>query len=237
MIYGLLDKKDSHQLHDVGFKFEKRPFKLFTFAWIEGGTRPAISKDKIVFTPPLRLTVSSPLEYILSQIAENALKRDSLRLGDNCLECTAVRVEEPLVTEREVFVRTLSPITCYSTLYQLNGTPYTVYHDPREEKFQEQIYRNLAKKFCILYPDRFLSSEKVTFQSIDEPRLQVARFSPKNTLPIKGWWGQFLLRGPQELLQIGVDAGLGAKNSSGWGCVAIVPHKRESERRACVGIH
>ena len=29
----------------------------------------------------------------------------------------------------------------------------------------------------------------------------------------------FRLEGPQELLQIALDCGLGAKNSAGWGCV------------------
>ncbi|KUK58056.1 MAG: CRISPR-associated protein, Cas6 family, partial [Synergistales bacterium 53_16] len=40
--------------------------------------------------------------------------------------------------------------------------------------------------------------------------------------PIKGWWGIFRLKGPVELLRIGLDAGLGAKNSAGWGCVELM---------------
>ena len=48
----------------------------------------------------------------------------------------------------------------------------------------------------------------------------MALFDAKLSCPIKGWAGDFRLEGPEELLQTALDCGLGAKNSSGWGCVA-----------------
>ncbi|HHV44983.1 MAG TPA: hypothetical protein GXX57_10020, partial [Firmicutes bacterium] len=41
-------------------------------------------------------------------------------------------------------------------------------------------------------------------------------------MPTKGWWGTFRATGPRELLQMGLDAGFGSKNSGGWGCVQLI---------------
>jgi len=38
---------------------------------------------------------------------------------------------------------------------------------------------------------------------------------------IKGWMGIYRLKGAVSLLKMALDAGLGAKNSQGFGCVEI----------------
>jgi CRISPR-associated endoribonuclease Cas6 len=39
---------------------------------------------------------------------------------------------------------------------------------------------------------------------------------------IKGWMGDYELSGDPALLQIALDAGLGAKNSQGYGCCELL---------------
>ncbi len=222
MVYGLLKKEFAKQLHDVGFELEKRRFKLFGFSWLRGEGRPHISKEQIMFRPPARITITSPVDQILNEAAGGALERQVLRLGNNILACQGVQVDTPRIDVDEVTLQTLSPITCYSTLRQHDNRRYTAYLDPRESAFQDQIHNNLVKKFLALHPDRAVPEGRVSFHPLGMPRLQVARFCPEDTMPIKGWWGRFRLQGPAELLQLGIDAGLGAKNSSGWGCVEPV---------------
>lgn len=226
MVYGLLEREFAAQLHDVGFELGKRRFKLFGFGWLKGEGRPQISKDQITFKPPIRLTITSPVEGILSQLAGGALEREILRLGNNLLECRGVRVEDPHVEGDEAVLQAISPVSCYSTLRRPDGRPYTAYHDPREKTFQDQIHDNLVKKFQVLHPDRVIPEGRVSFRPIGNPRLQVARFRPDDSMPIKGWWGRFRLQGPGELLRIGLDAGLGAKNSAGWGCMELIGERK-----------
>jgi CRISPR-associated endoribonuclease Cas6 len=42
---------------------------------------------------------------------------------------------------------------------------------------------------------------------------------------IEGWTGRFLLEGPPELLRLALEAGLGAKNSQGFGYVEEVDER------------
>ncbi|MDN5319388.1 MAG: CRISPR-associated endoribonuclease Cas6, partial [Thermovirga sp.] len=35
----------------------------------------------------------------------------------------------------------------------------------------------------------------------------------------------FVLKGPKELLSVALDAGIGVKNSAGWGCVTLFERK------------
>lgn len=39
---------------------------------------------------------------------------------------------------------------------------------------------------------------------------------------IKAWEGTFRLLGPQELVELAYDTGLGAKNSQGFGCFELL---------------
>jgi len=39
---------------------------------------------------------------------------------------------------------------------------------------------------------------------------------------VKGWHCVLGLEGPRDLLQLALDAGLGSKNSQGWGCVDLL---------------
>ena len=219
MIYKIMPDDLSEFLHDKGYQYEKRTFKLFTYSWLKGKTKCVFDDQFIYFTPPLKLTVTSPISKILEGIANGSLTNQQIRIGNTELECTSVIVVKNEVKGASVVVRTLSPVTCFSTLYRPEGSPYTVYHDPREELFQEHITENLKKKFSLICPEKKVPDEPVSFQPIGNPRQQVARFRPDDPRPIKGWWGKFRLNGPRELLQVALDAGLGAKNSAGFGCV------------------
>ena len=52
-----------------------------------------------------------------------------------------------------------------------------------------------------------------------EKDFKITRY--KDTI-IKGWLGEYYLNGDPELLRVALDAGLGAKNSQGYGCCELV---------------
>jgi CRISPR-associated endoribonuclease Cas6 len=227
-VYSIFSPERARFLHDSGYQYQNRKFKLFTFSWLVG-KKKRIEEKHIVFQSPVKLVLSSPLTPVLEDLASGALNKEQMRLGNNNLICNSVKVfREPETTE-DMRVKALSPITCYSTMYKKDGTPYTVYYSPFEEEFKEQIHNNLVKKFSLVFPEKNLPESKVVIKPIGKPRLQVALFRADDPRPIKGWWGNFRLTGPKELLSVAIDAGLGAKNSSGWGCVTPIKGRDEPE--------
>ena len=220
MIYGLFEKSFAQVLHDVGFERDNRRFKLFSFSWPKGQGRPRMEDGAISFEAPLQVVVTSPLNRILEQISGGALCGRPLRIGNNELECVEVKVFRPAPKNNSVTVKALSPITCYTTEPQTDDRkPFVHYHGPEDQEFAAQIDGNLKKKFSLIYPGEEVPQEVVKVIPLGEPRKQAAMFRPKDTVPIVGWWGKYRLEGPDVLLQLALDAGIGAKNSGGWGCL------------------
>ncbi|EFC90522.1 CRISPR-associated protein Cas6 [Dethiosulfovibrio peptidovorans DSM 11002] len=222
MLYGLFEKSFAEALHDVGFKHDKRRFKLFAFSWPKGQGRPRLDGGYISFTAPLTVVVTSPMNRILEQISGGALCGGDLRLGQNELECSDVKVHRPKVEGNSLKIKALSPITCYTTDPAEEGKKgYVRYHRPDEDEFVRQIDGNLRKKFSLMYPSKEIPADPIGLTPLEDPRKQVGLFRPKDTVPIVGYWGRYRLEGPQELLQLAVDAGIGAKNPGGWGCLEV----------------
>lgn len=223
-VYNLMSGGLAKFLHDEGYEIEGRKFKLFSFSWLMG--KKKFFDDKyVVFQDGASLVISSPLPSISQDVINEVLQKERLRLAGNEVFCSSVNVYTEPVIEGEIIIRALSPVCCYSTMYKADGKPYTVYHALSEQDFQRQIHNNLLKKYKLIYPERAVPEGKVILEPISRPRLQTALFKFDDPRPIKGWWGDFMLKGPKELLSVALDAGIGAKNSAGWGCVTLFERK------------
>ena len=132
MLYQLLPQAFSRFLHDEGFISDNRRFKLFAFSWPRGESKPRFVDDKVVFKTPLRITVATPIHNTVSGLADGVLEKSEIRIGNNLLYCSGIAFRNPKAEKEEISIYTLSPVTCYSTLYKITGEPYTVYHSPSE---------------------------------------------------------------------------------------------------------
>lgn len=207
-------------MHDKGHVVGKRHFKLFTFSRILGKYK--IQGNDITYKGPIYIWIASPLTELLESFATNFVKKEKLRLGQQYFRPTAVEVWGLRRITGPIFVRTLSPITVYSTLQTGTGKKKTYYFSPFEKDFEEIVKRNLIKKVSLL--------NNVNNSS---PQLERAKFSIKpvkvstknehiieykGTI-IKAWSGIYEVDGSEELLQTAFDAGLGSKNSQGFGMI------------------
>jgi CRISPR-associated endoribonuclease Cas6 len=204
-----------------------KPLKLFAFGWPKAGSVPHIEGDYIIFELPVRLVVSSPVTETLDGIASGALFSKEIRIGVNVVRCVRVEAKSYVVSSDKATITTLSPITCYSQMQRIDGRKYTVYFSPNENEFSNSIHGNLIRKHRALYPNRPVPEGDVKIRPIGTPKEHIAKFKADSMFPVKGWSGRFMLTGPRQLLQVGVDCGLGAKNSSGFGCVIISDKKNE----------
>ena len=222
LLYKLLPAEHASFLHNEGYVVDGHPMKLFAMSWPSSLKHPKFRDDSIEFEFPVSLTVSTPVAPTLDGIATGALLNEKLHIGANTIVCEKVEVRQMTAAAEKITLRTLSPITCYTQMQRQDGRKYTVYFSPREKDFSESVHNNLIRKFKALYPNNDVPQGLVQIAMLGAPQERIAKFINKNPFPIKGWEGRFSLSGPKELLQVGIDCGLGAKNSSGWGCVEVV---------------
>ncbi len=208
-------------LHEHGFVLEKRGFKLFTFSRLMGkSVRYNRDSRSLTYTPPIKLVICSPISFILKELGTGLLRQGCARLGDVQLEVKEMAAANPRVSSRSIRVQMLSPVVMYSTTKSKSGRSYTYYYSPFEPRFAELIGANLAKKHLLIYGRR-AETEDFSFRParVEEKDFKITRY--KDTI-IKGWMGEYYLTGRPELLQVALDAGLGAKNSQGYGCCTMV---------------
>jgi CRISPR-associated endoribonuclease Cas6 len=210
-------------LHDKGAVFEKRHFKLFTFSRLLGRFR--LKGKEIAFQGPVSLWVASPLVKILESFASHFVKKEKIKLGNSYLRPTGVEVAFSEEMKGPVFVKTLSPITVYSTLQSVEGKKKTYYYSPFESDFSQLVKKNLAKKYSLIKEENSLN-KKNTSDRGDSFLIKPMKVSNRNEhiiffkgTVIKAWSGIYKMDGPTEYLQVAFDTGLGAKNSQGFGMI------------------
>lgn len=222
MIYKNISPALAEFLHDRGYIWGKRQFKLFTFSRVEG--RFIMRKDdKIEFIPPFCLTVSSPVERFLRELAEGMLRNDNLNLQGQKLALESVGVSQPLEDEdfsEEITIKMLSPVVAYNTVERDTGAR-TIYFSPWDEWFSELIRMNLEKKYQLVTGEKPIGADirVVPPGPRDERYCKVLKY--KGTV-IKGWLGIYKLQGDKRLIKTAYEAGLGSKNSQGFGCFDVI---------------
>ncbi len=223
-IYNVIDSKLADFLHNEGFG-EGRKFKMFTFSKLQGRFDMKSKIGCIIFDKEVVLTVSSPYGTFCQSFANGVIKNRIL-LGENELEITEAELFPVEVNDDEIVVETLSPIVVYSTLTKHDGSKYTVYFAPEEKEFEEQINQNLHHKYesFVKESDRNieLTEGRIKIKPLSRTKQHIINYKD---FIIKGYSGVFKLNGPKELLKLGLEAGLGAKNSMGFGCVRRVEGK------------
>ncbi|HZJ76562.1 MAG TPA: CRISPR-associated endoribonuclease Cas6, partial [Oscillospiraceae bacterium] len=218
MIYNQLDNEIADFLHEGGFKKEKRVYKLFTFSRLNGNYSLDRKNGQIRFDSPIKLTISSPYSKFSNSVGNGILSNKTIRLGKNELEVKELAVKRETVNGNEIKIETMSPITAYSTLFRKDGKKFTYYFNPQEGEFSEIICNNLKNKYKAFYMKE-PPEGVVEIESAGISKMSIINYKG---FVIKGYMGRFYMRGPQELLQIGVEAGIGSKNSQGLGCMRII---------------
>lgn len=212
LIYSLIDADFRGWLHDIGFKLGGRRFKMFTFSRLCG---LFVRKgDLIYFGKKVQLYISSPIDKFMDQLCNNLLK------SKVSLETSPVIVESIEFIKKPTFcshvkARTLSPVTVYSTLLTSQNTKKTYYYSPYEKEFSQLILKNLLKKANLLGKE---VEKRFQLQPL---RIKDTYINFKGTI-VRGWSGEFMLDGDPNLIEVGYDAGLGSKNSAGFGMIEVV---------------
>lgn len=219
MIYRCLPEKEAQQLHDRGFLYQKRSFKLFTFSRLLGKLNRGFRGPGLQFRSPVSLQIASPVDWILQEVAEHLIRIGKVNLGRNALIVKSVAVLTKPDFGKQMKIRMLSPMTIYSTLSKPDGKKLTHYYTPHDREFSELMTRNLQKKLELIYRTGNTGEIRITSTS---PRNR-ERIVKYKGFVIKAWDGKYLLEGDPELIEVAYETGLGSKNSQGFGMWEALP--------------
>ncbi|MGB9857400.1 MAG: CRISPR-associated endoribonuclease Cas6 [Dictyoglomaceae bacterium] len=231
LIYQTFSLTLRKKLHKNGFLLGKRPFKLFTFSRILEKGKPTKNGKCLIFGRKITFYFSSPKEEIVGNLAERSIKEREFQLFKNKIYLSQIEIVTLPRIEERVIIRALSPITIYSTITKNNKEKIVHYYKPTEEAFSNLIEKNAKKKYKLIYEKDPLEDLSLRIKPIKfsiKQNLKIVIF--KNT-PIEGYTGIYELSGNPDLILTTYEAGLGNKNSEGFGMWEIWRGK-ESDKDA-----
>lgn len=214
----LNDENYSKFIHETGYTYNNRKFKMFTFSKLEGRYTYNRNNKKITYYDEVSLIVSTADDEFLKYLVNNILLNSYYKILDTDVYIEKVSLANPKISTNTRII-TKSPIVVYSTFEHL-GKKKTYYYNPMEEEFEQLIGSNLEKKYIAFFNKTPLDNNlKIT--PIKNQKLKESIVLYKSTV-IKGWNGEFILEGSEELIRMAYDAGLGSKNSQGFGCIELI---------------
>lgn len=210
------DEKYQEFMHDKGYSYNNRVFKLFSFSKIYGKFTLNRANKKIEFYEKVTIYISAVDHEFLNYVGNNLLMNQDLKIYNQNIKLESFEVIKEEIKE-EMVVYTLSPITVYSTV-EILGRKKTYYYNPYEKEFSILIRENLIKKYISYYE---IEPENTYLEIVSyNKKIKQSILNYKGFI-IKGWNGEFVLKGSKELIDMALSSGLGSKNSQGFGCIKL----------------
>lgn len=168
---------------------------------------------QITFENNIQLYITSISQEFIQYLINTILLENSvIQLWKQNVQIENVQVLKEPEFKSECEVRTLSPITVYST-FQNQFRKKTYYYNPNEPEFYELTKQNLLKKYEAYYGKRPINSD-FEMKQIGDYQEKTVQY--KKIYMIKAYEGKFLVKGNPELIELAYKAGVSAKNSSGF---------------------
>lgn len=204
-------------LHNCGFTFNNRIFKLYSFSELKGEYK-LLDDGRIMFYKKIDFYIGSHDEKFIDYLFKNSIFREKITILDQDVFICGIDMIDTTPKNNSYTVETLSPVTVYSS-FESCQSKKTLYYHPNDKNFAQYIQENLIKKYNSFYGKNPENSE-FYIKTIGTPKEIKKRY--KGFL-IKGWHGKFKIAGSMELLKMAFDSGLGSKNSQGFGFIREVP--------------
>ncbi len=221
LIYShILDTNKREQLHNYGYMVGAKKIKLMTFSKLFGNY--ILNKDSISFKSPVNFIFSSYDDELVSEISYNLLTDDNMYLNGtklNVIDLKPSFFDESYYRNINYYIiEMLSPVTVYST--DINKKTY---FSPWDSRFGEAIKNNLLTKLKAANIGNANFDFHITPNNIKNSKDEKIIYF-KDTL-IKGYNGLYTIRTDAAVMKLLYYAGLGSKNSEGFGCFKILGDK------------
>jgi len=226
LIYNHLNNNNNNkkQIENDELTTKDRQFSLFTFSSIleKGIFNKTVST--YIYPHSLSFYISSPCDSILENLANNIAESKFIRFGNNKLVVNYVEIINQFkITKDSVQINAITPIVASLTSILNYKKKKNSDFSPFDKKFSTLINNNLTKKWSDLYNKKCTYKINIMPLFTGKKNEKIIYFGTgKTKIPIKGWLGSFLLQGDPELIDFACEAGLGEKNSEGFGMIDVM---------------
>lgn len=217
-------------LHDTGYGYRGKTFKLFTFSDIKTPFQKQGDRMQLT-TGEAELTIC----FYVPLAAENFIKglfiNQQLEVADKLSKTIfqIVQVESLAASpaKEEVVLHPLSPLV----VGRKNDRGHYDYRSPEDADFEECLYYNWMEKCAAAgISESTLDSEvDIAVRFLPHPpqqRLITIKGGTDAETKIRGYTKFRLeVKAPKEMLEVALGAGMGLYNSQGMGCVGMVEKK------------
>lgn len=219
LIYRTFSEQIGTKLHEEGYLFGNRKFKLFHYSRIlEYGKfiKRTETQKYLQYGSTISFYFSSPIDGISEDLGEQAFRKREFQFYNQKLFLSCLEVETPPRIEGNMLIKMLSPMTVYSTLEKPDGGKITHYYHPQDQEFSNSALENARKKYQLIHekPAEHLSFS-LTPQYVSFKQNHSVIFF--KDIPVEAWSGIYKISGDPELIQVTYESGLGSKNSAGFG--------------------
>lgn len=203
----------SEFVHDQGYNYMDRSYRMFVFDFLQG--KYETGDGKIVFRDRVSFSVRSPEVSFIRLLKEAIEKKGINYLGQHYDDIELTLMDETITTDT-LKIKMRSPISVYSTN---PDTGKSYFYTPEESGFYELVNENFLRKY-LAYTGVMPSSRIVLTPVMISPR---DKFVTKyKGYYVSGWNGTYELMGEPKYLDFLYQAGLGSRNSQGFGMFDVV---------------
>lgn len=211
LIYSAFDQKNMGEfLHDEGYRFEKKVFKLFVFSNLFGKYK--IEAHSIIFENEITFYVSSYSEEFMKTIYAFFNQNGKAILNHQIISLKSMKfIKTEYFKEKDVVLHTLSPVVNYRT-----ENNFVTYFKPSDPEFESLCINNLKDKCKVLE----LNEDDVIFEclNVSYEKKRLVKF--KNTFYV-AYMTELTVKTNYETLSLIMDTGLSAKGPAGFGMIEV----------------
>lgn len=220
LIYNLISNKTyADFLHNKGYEYRNRTFRLFSFSRLEGDFVLDKETKILNFTKKqIRLSITSPSEKFIKYVGETLLLKNEVSLWENTLSVESVKFENNHIDTNKVQFYTKTPIVVSSTL----ASGQTIFYSPLDYCFEDRIKSNILKKYNAFYGTTLDDIDLNIKVLSHRPKKKVVRYKK---MIINGYMCELEFSGDAKILDFIYSASLGEKNSQGFGMLELKNNK------------
>lgn len=199
---------DTRKIHDEGYQYQKRRYRLFQFSLLKGRYR--IENKKIIFSNEISFEIRS-IDGKLIQVLKEYFKEHGITYGEQHYDGLNTQMVDKTIEQSDLIIKMRTPITVHTTD---KVTKKTYFFRPDQDRFQELINANFKRKYdsyAGMIPTEDIQIGPLDFSEKDKYVTKYKNFY------ISGWYGTYRLRGNRKYLDFLYQVGLGDRNSQGFG--------------------
>jgi len=206
------DEEKKAFVHNKGWKYEDRSYRLFQFSGLEG--RYTVANKQITFDGEVTWEIRS-IDARLIQVLQESIREDGLQLLKQELQVTKMKLEDDEIEDEDILIEMISPICVYAT----DANKHTYFFSPDEEGFAEAVVENFIRKYAAYsgnFADEGIEIIPISVSARDKVITKYKGFY------MDGWKGRYRLIGKRKYLNFLYQVGIGAKNAQGFGMFRVI---------------